>query len=62
MANFKQKNCQTCKEISKYYTYTKTKQAIETTCERAQMSGLSGKDFKVAIINMSKKPKEIMSK
>lgn len=38
------------------------KQPVETVPEEAQMLNLLGKDFKSAILNTFKEPKETMSK
>lgn len=51
-----------CKEIGKNDPFTQgKKQGTETVCETDQMSGLTEKDFKVAIMSMFTELKENMT-
>ena len=59
MSNFQQ-NCETCKESGRCDSNTCTKKPHETASENSQMSNLTGKDFKMAIVNALKGLKKTM--
>lgn len=47
-----------CIKIGKYDLYPGKEAGIQIACERNQMSELTGKDFKIAIINLRNWKKE----
>lgn len=55
MSSFQQKFYEKCKETGKYDQCTIKVQATEIVCEKDQISEITEKAFKVAIINMLKK-------